>query len=170
MAAGLGCALKSVLDQNQPGDSHRRQRRKMTSKSNRFHRMRSVGAYLGLTTTRYGPELLAQRLGGKLQLLLAESLRVAQRAGRRGRRIWRGSPADTTVQPKDITFPTDAKLLHAAIKGLTRLARKRGVRLRQSYAQSSSEHNWSAAAERIWSFQSSDRKMIADHQSCTSLT
>ena len=40
---------------------------------------------------------------------------------------------DTTVQPKDITFPTDAKLLHAAIKGLTRLARKRGVRLRQSY-------------------------------------
>jgi IS5 family transposase len=30
------------------------------------------------------------------------------------------------VQPKDITFPTDAKLLHAAIKGLTRLARKRG--------------------------------------------
>jgi hypothetical protein len=27
-----------------------------------------------------------------------------------------------------------------------------------------------AAAERIWSFQSSDRKMIADHQSSTSLT
>ena len=25
---------------------------------------------------------------------------------------------DTTVQPKNITFPTDAKLLHAAIKGL----------------------------------------------------
>jgi hypothetical protein len=43
--------------------------------------------------------------------------------------------ADTTVQPKDITFRTDAKLLHAAIKGLTRLARKRGVRLRQSYVR-----------------------------------
>ena len=40
---------------------------------------------------------------------------------------------DTTVQPKDITFPTE--LLHAAIKGLTRLARKRGVRLRQSYVR-----------------------------------
>ncbi|MCP1909778.1 hypothetical protein J2R96_002258 [Bradyrhizobium elkanii] len=26
---------------------------------------------------------------------------------------------DTTVQPKAITFPTDAKLLHAAIKGST---------------------------------------------------
>jgi IS5 family transposase len=25
---------------------------------------------------------------------------------------------DTTVQPKAITFPTDAKLLHAAINGL----------------------------------------------------
>jgi IS5 family transposase len=37
------------------------------------------------------------------------------------------------VQPKNITFPTDAKLLHAAIKGLNRLARKHGLRLRQSY-------------------------------------
>ena len=40
---------------------------------------------------------------------------------------------DTTVQPKAITFPTDAKLLHAAIKGLNRLAGTHGVRLRQSY-------------------------------------
>jgi IS5 family transposase len=37
------------------------------------------------------------------------------------------------VQPKNITFPTDAKLLHAATKGLNRLARRHGVRLRQSY-------------------------------------
>ena len=42
---------------------------------------------------------------------------------------------DTTVQPKNVTFPTDAKLLHAAIKGLTRLARKHGVQLRQSYVR-----------------------------------
>ena len=40
---------------------------------------------------------------------------------------------DTTVQPKAITFPTDAKLLHAAIKGLNRMARRHGVQLRQSY-------------------------------------
>ena len=40
---------------------------------------------------------------------------------------------DTTVQPKEICFPTDVKLLHAAIRGLNRLARKHGVRLRQSY-------------------------------------
>jgi IS5 family transposase len=30
---------------------------------------------------------------------------------------------DTTAQPKNITFPTDAKLLHAAVKGLVRLAK-----------------------------------------------
>lgn len=42
---------------------------------------------------------------------------------------------DTTVQPNAITFPTDAKLLHAAIKGLNRLARRHGVRLRQSYSR-----------------------------------
>jgi IS5 family transposase len=29
---------------------------------------------------------------------------------------------ETTLQPKAITFPTDAKLVHAAIKGLNRLA------------------------------------------------
>ncbi len=40
---------------------------------------------------------------------------------------------DATVQPKAITFPTDAKLLHAAIMGLSRLARRHGIRLRQSY-------------------------------------
>ncbi|SDJ80249.1 transposase, IS5 family [Bradyrhizobium sp. Rc2d] len=40
---------------------------------------------------------------------------------------------DTTVQPKAITLPTDAKLVHAAIKGLNRLARKHGLKLRQSY-------------------------------------
>lgn len=34
---------------------------------------------------------------------------------------------------KAITFPTDARLLHAAIKGLNRLARKHRVKLRQSY-------------------------------------
>jgi hypothetical protein len=37
------------------------------------------------------------------------------------------------VQPKNVTFPTDAKLLHAAIKGHNRLAKKHGVWLRQSY-------------------------------------
>jgi len=74
-----------------------------------------------------------KRLGGKLKLLLAESLRVAHESGALRTKDLARVTVDITVQPKDITFPTDAKLLHAAIKWLTRLARKRGVRLRQSF-------------------------------------
>src|ERR1044072_3456157 len=76
-----------------------------------------------------------KRLGDKLELLLAESLRVADEGGAlRGQDLKRVT-VDTTVQPKAITFPTDAKLLHAAIKGLNRLATRHGVRLRQSYSR-----------------------------------
>jgi len=74
-----------------------------------------------------------KRLGDKLELLLAESLRVAHEAGALHSQDLKRVTVDTTVQPKAITFPTDAKLLHAAIKGLNRLARKHGVKLRQSY-------------------------------------
>jgi transposase, IS5 family len=74
-----------------------------------------------------------KRLGSKLDLLLAESLRLAHEAGALRTRDLKRVTVDTTVQPKAITFPTDAKLLHAAIKGLNRLANKCSVRLRQSY-------------------------------------
>jgi transposase, IS5 family len=73
------------------------------------------------------------RLGDKLELLLPESLRIAHETGALQTNDLAGVTVDTTVQPKAITFPTDAKLLHAAIKALNRLARKHGVRLRQSY-------------------------------------
>ncbi|MCD9883911.1 IS5 family transposase [Bradyrhizobium diazoefficiens] len=76
-----------------------------------------------------------KRLGDKLELLLAESLRVAHEAGALRSQDLKRVTVDTTVQPKAITFPTDAKLLHAAIKGLNRLAIRHGVRLRQSYAR-----------------------------------
>lgn len=74
-----------------------------------------------------------KRLGDKLDLLLAESLRVAHQSGALRTKDLVRVTVDTTVQPKNITFPTDARLLHAAIKGLNRLARRHGVRLRQSY-------------------------------------
>ena len=74
-----------------------------------------------------------KRLGDKLELLLAESLRVAHETGALRTRNLKRVTVDTTVQPKAITFPTDAKLAHAAIKGLNRLAREHGLRLRQSY-------------------------------------
>ena len=77
-----------------------------------------------------------KRLGGKLELLLAESLRVAHASGAlRSQDLKRVTVDTTVVQPKNISFPTDAKLLHAAIKGLNRLANKHGVRLRQSYVR-----------------------------------
>ena len=74
-----------------------------------------------------------KRLGEKLGLLLAESLRVAHEAGALRTKDLKRVTVDTTVQPKAITFPTDAKLLHAAIQRLNRLARRHGIRLRQSY-------------------------------------
>jgi transposase, IS5 family len=74
-----------------------------------------------------------KRLGDKLELLLAESLRVAHASGALRTKDLARVTVDTTVQPKAITFPTDAKLLHAAIKELNSVARRHGVRLRQSY-------------------------------------
>lgn len=64
-----------------------------------------------------------------------ESLRVAHDAGALRSQDLKRVTVDTTVQPKPITFQTDAKLLHAAIKGLNRLARSHGVRLWQSYSR-----------------------------------
>jgi transposase, IS5 family len=60
-------------------------------------------------------------------------LRIAHESGALRTKDPARVTVDATVQPKNITFPTDAKLLHAAIKGLNRLARKHGLRLRQSY-------------------------------------
>jgi len=76
-----------------------------------------------------------KRLGDKAELLLAESLRVANESGALRTKDLARVTVDTTVQPKNVTFPTDAKLLHAAIKGLNRLARQHGVQLRQSYVR-----------------------------------
>jgi IS5 family transposase len=67
-------------------------------------------------------------LGIGLELLLAESLRLAHDTGAlRGKDLKRVTV--DTVQPKAISFPTDAKLLHATIKALNRLATRHGLRL-----------------------------------------
>ena len=42
---------------------------------------------------------------------------------------------DTTVQPKNVTFPTDAKLMNRAREKLVKLANRLGVDLRQSYSR-----------------------------------
>ena len=42
---------------------------------------------------------------------------------------------DTTVQPKNVAFPTDARLMHKATVMLARLAREHDLPLRQSYVR-----------------------------------
>ncbi len=78
-----------------------------------------------------------KRLGDKLEQLLAESLRVAREAGALRSQDLKRVTIDTTVQPKAISFPTDAKLLHAAIRGLNRLG-ARAVQLKPTPAPSRS--------------------------------
>src|SRR3954452_1531516 len=77
-----------------------------------------------------------QRMGeDKLIALIQESLAVAARVGAAKPADFRQVIIDTTVQEKAITFPTDAKLMHRARERLVRLAKRHGVRLRQSYAR-----------------------------------
>ena len=76
-----------------------------------------------------------KRLSGKLELLLAESLQVAHASAPLRSQGPQAGHGRHHGAAKNIDFPTDAKLLHAAIKGLNRLANKHGVRLRQSYVR-----------------------------------
>src|ERR1700726_2362445 len=71
----------------------------------------------------------------RLQALLQESLAVATRTGAMKPGDLARVIVDTTVQPKNITFPTDAKLMNRAREKLVKLAKKLGVGLRQSYAR-----------------------------------
>jgi IS5 family transposase len=69
----------------------------------------------------------------KLQALLQESLAVATRTAAMKPSDLARIVVDSTVQPKAVMFPTDAKLLNRARMRLVRLAKKVGVALRQSY-------------------------------------
>jgi IS5 family transposase len=77
-----------------------------------------------------------QRMGEeKLQALLQESLSVATRTEAIKPADLNRIIVDTTVQPKNVMFPTDAKLLNRAREILVRLAKRSGIKLRQSYAR-----------------------------------
>ncbi len=77
-----------------------------------------------------------QRLGEEqLAALLQESLSVAHRSGALATKDLERVVVDTTVQPKNVAFPTDVKLTHKAIVMLGRLAKTHGVPLRQSYVR-----------------------------------
>jgi IS5 family transposase len=75
-----------------------------------------------------------QRLGEEqLVALLQESLSVAHKLGALATKDLERVVVDTTVQPKAIAHPTDARLCHRALEKLVGLARRHQVKLRQSY-------------------------------------
>src|SRR6516164_6617675 len=75
-----------------------------------------------------------QRMGEeKLTALIQESLATATRTGAAKPSDFSRVIVDTTVQPKAVAFPTDAKLMHRARERLVGLAKKTGLSLRQSY-------------------------------------
>src|SRR6266567_3874822 len=75
-----------------------------------------------------------QRLGEEhLVALLQESLSVAHKTGALATRDLERVAVDTTVQPKAIAHPTDARLCHRALEKLVDLAQRNDVKLRQSY-------------------------------------
>ena len=75
-----------------------------------------------------------QRLGEEhLVALVQESLSVAHKTGALATRDLERVVVDTTVQPKAIAHPTDARLCHRALEKLVDLAERNNVPLRQSY-------------------------------------
>jgi transposase, IS5 family len=75
-----------------------------------------------------------QRLGAEeLVALLQESLSVAHKLGALATKDLERVVVDTTVQPKAIAHPTDARLCHRALEKLVDLAGRHEVKLRQSY-------------------------------------
>jgi IS5 family transposase len=75
------------------------------------------------------------RIGDKLKLLLQESLRLAHDTGALKMTDLSRITVDTTVQPKNVTHLTDAKLMLKATLQLAALAKRHGVALRQSYVR-----------------------------------
>jgi transposase, IS5 family len=76
-----------------------------------------------------------KRIGGKLDALLAETLRVGHATGALKPQDMARVTVDSTVQPKAVTHPTDAKLMRKAIEKLGAQAKSEGLKLRQSYAR-----------------------------------
>jgi len=75
-----------------------------------------------------------KRVGAdRLVELLSETIALAKREGHVSQRDLERVNVDTTVQEKNITYPTDSKLLYRAIQKLVIAAQSRSIALRQSY-------------------------------------
>ena len=77
-----------------------------------------------------------QRMGAeRLEVLLAETLRIAQESGAAKPREMERVTVDATVQTKAVAHPTDGHLMLRAVERLGALARRHGVTLRQSFTR-----------------------------------
>ena len=77
-----------------------------------------------------------QRMGEeRLQALLQESLSIATRTEAIKPADLNRVIVDTTVQPKNVMFPNDARLVNRAREIQVRIAQRSGIKLRQSYAR-----------------------------------
>lgn len=75
-----------------------------------------------------------KRVGAdRLEELVRETIALARREGHVTRSDLERVNVDTTVQEKNITYPTDSKLLYRSIQKLVGAAKSRGMALRQSY-------------------------------------
>ena len=75
-----------------------------------------------------------ERLGEEgAEELLKQTVQVARRAGLLKKSALRKVIVDTTVQEKNISYPTDAKLINKAREQLVNEAKREGISLRQSY-------------------------------------
>ena len=70
-----------------------------------------------------------------LKLVLEETIRVAKENKFVSNKELSEVVVDTTVQEKNITFPTDAKLLSRAIMKLAKYSLSHRIKLRQSYSR-----------------------------------
>lgn len=81
--------------------------------------------------TKWRNRVGAERMSELLQETIALALREKQVTKQELKQV----NVDTTVQEKDISYPTDSKLYYRAITKLARAAKERGVKLRQTYVR-----------------------------------
>ena len=75
-----------------------------------------------------------KRIGSKgIEKLLQATIAAAVRREHLTPQSLERVNVDTTVQEKAIAYPTDARLYHKARMALVKLAKERGIQLRQSY-------------------------------------
>ena len=71
--------------------------------------------------------------------ILAETIRVGEKTKAVRKNSFKQVIFDTTVQPKNITHPTDSKLYHRTITQVARLAKGNNVKLKQTFKKASKQ-------------------------------